>query len=55
MNIDDICKYIGYIVVGILVLCLAIKSIRFQYKCVEGFVKQTQVVKPAPVEKEMPA
>jgi hypothetical protein len=50
MNIDDICKYIGYIVVGLLVFALAVKSIHFQCKCIEGFVKQ----KPAPVEKETP-
>lgn len=50
MDTDDIYKYIGYIVAGILVFSLALKSIRFQYKCVEGFVKQ----KPAPVEKQNP-
>ena len=48
MDIDDICKYIGYIVAGILVFALALKSIRFQYKCVEGFVKKTPAEKQTP-------
>jgi hypothetical protein len=56
MDIDDICKYIGYIVAGILVFYLALKSIRFQYKCVEGFVKKTPaegfVIKQTPTEKQ---
>jgi hypothetical protein len=57
MDIDDMCKYIGYIVAGILVFALALKSIRFQYKCVEGFVKKTPVegfVKKTPAEKQPP-
>ena len=40
MDIDDICKYIGYIVLAFIVLYLAAKSINFQIKCVEGFVKK---------------
>ena len=53
MDIDDICKYIGYIVAGILLLYLGLKSIRFQYKCVEGFVKKKPSEKEKPIEKEM--
>lgn len=40
MDINDICKYIGYIVVAFIVFYLAVKSISFQLKCVEGFVKK---------------
>lgn len=40
MDRDDIFKYIGYVVVGFFVFYLAVKSIRFQYKFVEGFVKK---------------
>ena len=58
MDIDDICKYIGYIVAGILVFALALKSIRFQYNCIEGFVKKTPaegfVIKQTQVVKQMP-
>ncbi len=38
MKIDDIYKYIGYIVVGFIIFYLAVKSIGFQYKCIESFV-----------------
>ena len=41
MDRDDIYKYIGYVVVGFFVFYFAVKSIRFQYKFVEGFVKKT--------------
>ena len=40
MDINDIFKYIGYVVVGFFVFYLAVKSIGFQYKFVEGFVKK---------------
>jgi len=40
MNIDDICKYIGYSLLAFIVFYLAVKSISFQLQCVEGFVKK---------------
>jgi hypothetical protein len=46
MDRDDIYKYVGYIVVGFFIFYLAVKSIRFQYKCVEGFVKKTPTENP---------
>jgi len=38
MEFDDIYKYVGIFMVGLIVFWLALKSIRFQYKCVEGFI-----------------
>jgi hypothetical protein len=38
MEIDDIYKYVGLFIVGLIVFWLALKSLRFQYKCVEGFI-----------------
>ena len=40
MDVNDICKYIGYIVVAFIVFYLAVKSISFQQQFVEGFVKK---------------
>ena len=55
MDINDICKYIGYTVLAFIVFYLAVKSITFQLKCIEGFVKKTPVegfVKQKPSEKK---
>jgi hypothetical protein len=55
MDINDICKYIGYTVLALIVFYLAVKSITFQLKCVEGFVNKKPPVegvvnKKPPVE-----
>ena len=36
MEFEDIYKYVGYFMVGLVVLWLGLKSLRFQYKCVGG-------------------
>jgi hypothetical protein len=41
MDIDDICKYIGYAVVFLFVIYFAVKSVKFQYNFVEGFFNKT--------------
>ncbi len=38
MNFDKVCVYIGYGVVGILLLFIVSKSILFQFRIVEGFL-----------------
>jgi hypothetical protein len=54
MDIDDIFKYIGYVVVGFFVFYLAVKSIGFQYKFVEGFVKKKPAENNSPAENKNP-
>jgi len=40
MDIDDICKYIGYAVVFLFLIYFAVKSVKFQYNFVEGFLNK---------------
>ena len=54
MEFDDIYKYVGLFMVGLIVFWLALKSIRFQYRCVEGFIgKKPKVVAGAAVANEV--
>jgi hypothetical protein len=55
MEFEDIYKYVGYFMVGLVVLWLGLKSLRFQYKCVGGVCnwlkpkKQNAAVGAAPL------